>query len=392
MKGARDRPPALIVAAFEATLSILGHPGRSALISLGALIGAGLFTATLGLVGTARSEVRADFDAFRATEVVASFEGSEPQWVTAGALSRLRRLNGVVSAGEMRTSDEQVPLSTPIDRRQVLAVRVSGVTPAALAVIEPRLLEGRLYDQIHEDLAIPVALIPDSVLDDLVGARLGSQVLLQGKPVVVIGVYDRVARGLDTLGSVLVPLSASEVWLPDEPAEVVVEVAPGAAKTIAAQLPLALRPDRPELVAATSLLDPEQFRVRIEDNVVQLSLAASIAAVVIGAIVIGVATGSSVATRTAEIGLRRALGATPVDTGLQVLSETVLLGALGGAVGASLGLLATVTVALINEWTPAVDVAAAFWSAGLSAVGGFLGGIVPARRAMRIEPAEALRR
>ncbi len=387
-----ERPRALLVAAAEGTLGILGHPGRSALIALGAIIGTALFTATLGLVGTARSEVRADFDAFRATEVVASFESPDPTWVSEQEVSRLGRLNGVVSAGLIRTSDERFPMATVIERRSLVMARVSGVTPSALEVIEPHIARGRMYDQIHEDRAIPVAVVPDAILGELAGARLGSQILVDGEPVVVIGVYDGVARGLDTLGSVLVPLSVSEAWLPDEPAEVMVEVAPGAAKTIASQLPLALRPDRPESVRATSLLDPEEFRLRIEGSVVQLSLAISIAALVIGAAVIGVAAGSSVATRTQEFGLRRALGATPVDMGLQVLGETMLLGVFGGAVGASLGLLATVAVSLANGWTPAIDVASAFWSAAFAAAGGLLGGIVPARRAMRIEPAVALRR
>ncbi len=273
-----------------------------------------------------------------------------------------------------------------------MPVRVSGATPAALDVIEPRIVEGRLYDLIHEDRAIPVALVPDSVLRDIPGVRLGSQILLDGEPVVVIGSYDAVSRGLDTLGSILVPLSVSEAWLAGIPPEVLVEVAPGAAGTIAGQLPLALRPNRPEMVTSTSLLDPDQFRLRIEDSVVQLSLAVSIAALIVGAIVIGVAAGSSVATRTAEFGLRRALGATPVDLGSQVLGETVLLGVFGGAVGASLGLLATVGVALVNGWTPALDLAAVFWSVAMSSAGGFFGGVVPAWRAMRIEPAEALRR
>ncbi len=119
---------------------------------------------------------------------------------------------------------------------------------------------------------------------------------------------------------------------------------------------------------------------------------ASLAALVIGAVVIGVSSASSVTLRTSEFGLRRALGATPWDLGLQVLGETLLLGGLGGLLGVSVGLLATVGVALANGWTPALDVAAAGWAAVLAAVGGLLGGLLPARRAMRIEPAEALRR
>ncbi len=386
------RPSAWLVAAAEAMLSILGNPGRAFVVSLGAVLGAGLFTATLGLTGTARSEVRADFDAFRATEVVASSESSDPAWVSPEDLARIRRLGGVVSAGLVRTTDERVELSTVLDRRSGVRLRVSGVTPGALDVIEPRVVEGRTYDQIHENLAVPVALVPEAAYRELTGVRLGSQILLDGEPFVVIGVYDGVARGLGVLGTVLVPMSASERWLADVPAEVLVEVAPGAAETIAAQLPVGLRPDAPGLVSASALLDPDAFRLRIEENVVRMSVAASIAALTVGALIIGIATGSSIATRVAEFGLRRALGATPGDLGLQVLAETALLGTFGGAVGASIGLIVTVGVALASGWTPALDVTAAAASVGFSALGGLIGGVVPARRAMGIEPAEALRR
>lgn len=386
------RPSAAVVAASEAAASIFLNPGRSALIALGAVVGAALYTTTLGLTGTASSQVREDFDAFRATEVVATSETDDVDWVSASGLESVSWLNGVVAVGAARFSDERHSVSTSVQPEGGLMVRVSGVTPGALEVMKPEIIAGRLFDEIHEEREIPVAVIPESLAQDLVGVRLGSQLRIGKATVVVIGSYRDLRRGLDLLGSVLVPLSASEPWLSDVPPEVYVEVAPGAARTVARQLPLALRPDAPEAVAATSLLDPEQFRLRVEGRLVQLSVMASIAALVIGAVVIGVSAASSVSLRTPEFGLRRALGATPWDLGSQVLGETLLLGGLGGLVGASVGLLATVGIALTNGWTPALDVAAAAWAAVFAAGGGLVGGLFPARRAMRIEPAEALRR
>jgi putative ABC transport system permease protein len=95
--------------------------------------------------------------------------------------------------------------------------------------------------------------------------------------------------------------------------------------------------------------------------------------------------------RTAEIGLRRALGATRRQVAAQFIAESVLIGLLGGLIGSSLGVFAVVGVAAVQQWTPIVDTPLALAAAGLGAVVGLAAGWFPARRAARIEPVSALR-
>ena len=102
----------------------------------------------------------------------------------------------------------------------------------------------------------------------------------------------------------------------------------------------------------------------------------------------------SVAERTREIGVRKALGATNADVLFQFLLEAVLLSLIGGVVGVALGIAGSVILPeVLKDLPPAVvtanEVALAF---GVSALIGVLFGVLPAYRSARLQPVEALRR
>ncbi|MBA9001453.1 ABC transporter permease [Thermomonospora cellulosilytica] len=99
----------------------------------------------------------------------------------------------------------------------------------------------------------------------------------------------------------------------------------------------------------------------------------------------------SVRERTREIGLRKALGARRRDVLAQFLTEAVLLTSIGGICGIALG----VGGALAIAWASPVPASVAWWSPALafavSAAVGIFFGVVPARRAARLDPVTALR-
>ena len=99
----------------------------------------------------------------------------------------------------------------------------------------------------------------------------------------------------------------------------------------------------------------------------------------------------SVWERRSEIGLRRALGATRGQIRTQFLSEAILLALLGGAVGVAIGALATTVYAHTKHW--AVVITTAAWAGGILAaiLIGAIAGLLPAIRAARLSPSDALR-
>ena len=97
----------------------------------------------------------------------------------------------------------------------------------------------------------------------------------------------------------------------------------------------------------------------------------------------------AVSERTREIGLRKALGATPANIMVQFLIESAVLSTLGGLIGITLGILGTLAIRAFFPATPALNsILLAF---GVSLVTGIVFGVFPARKASLLSPIEALR-
>jgi putative ABC transport system permease protein len=99
----------------------------------------------------------------------------------------------------------------------------------------------------------------------------------------------------------------------------------------------------------------------------------------------------SVTERTSEIGLRKAIGASPNDILTQFTIEAVILSLLGGAIGTGFGVGGILLIAAVSPLKAGVSIAAIALAVGVSGGIGLFFGIFPARQAARLDPIVALR-
>lgn len=121
-----------------------------------------------------------------------------------------------------------------------------------------------------------------------------------------------------------------------------------------------------------------------------LTAGVAVLAALVGGIGIMAVMLISVRERTREIGLRRALGARRRDIGRQFVLESAILAAIGGAAGVGVGVAAAAAAATLGPWELVISWAPAVLGFFGSTLLGLAVGAIPAARAARLEPIEAL--
>jgi len=169
-----------------------------------------------------------------------------------------------------------------------------------------------------------------------------------------------------------------------------VRAAPARVEAVQAVLGRSANPESPDEVAVSRPSDALAARQATDRALNGLLLGLGAVALVVGGIGIANTMVISVLERRAEVGLRRALGATRRQIRGQFLAESLLLSALGWAGGAVLGIAATAAYANTQRWPVVVPAWATAGGLAATLVIGALAGLLPAVRASRLSPTEAL--
>jgi putative ABC transport system permease protein len=224
--------------------------------------------------------------------------------------------------------------------------------------------------------------------------RPGMRIWLSGRWFYVTGILgpDTYAPEIDS--AVLVGFPAAEKYLgfDGHPAEIYVRTVNDPAVTTAVDNLLAAQasPESPNQVTVSRPSDALTALADTKGALDTLFLGLGAVALLVGAIGVANIMIISVLERRSEIGLRRALGATRRQIRAQFLAEAIMLSLAGGAAGVIAGAAATAAYARAHHQAAVIPPDA--WAGGLAAaiVIGALAGLLPAIRAARLSPTEAL--
>jgi putative ABC transport system permease protein len=387
--------------------SLLQHKLRSTLSVVGIVFGVAAVTAISSVAAGASREALAQIGALGIDSITLRARPAPAELPGALRLPQAEAIAAVVPGLVAVAPVREATLAAQAGSRHTDAI-VVGTTPAYQSASRLRVASGRFLAGLDVQDRKRVAVLGAGVAQALfpLGDALGQRLRLADEVFDVVGVLEGrpgvrskssgPIRTRDVNRAVFVPLPSLDRGgdpRPDGVDEIVVRVAD--ASGVAASAEVARNVVRRtsgqegfDVIVPREILRQKERTQRIF-NVVTGAVAAI--SLLVGGIGIMNIMLASVAERTREVGIRRAVGASQRDIAAQFLVEASLLTGMGGVIGTVLGLVAAVLIQAVAGWPTAVS-AAMLLAALLTAVGVGVGfGSYPAWQAAQLQPMEALR-
>ena len=370
---------------------------RATLSALGIAIGVAAIVAVLGLAASATAALLTEISQLGTNLLTVTcgqtFTGATAELPVA-APGMIGRLPGVTAVQDTGATNATAYRSPYIPASNTNALSVDATTLGLPAAAGTSLAQGRF-------LNAATAREPVAVLGAAAAQRMGidrvwpgMRIWVGGQWFYVTGILSPAVLAPEIDASVLVGFPAAEKYLhfDGHPSEIYVRTAstPVATTAVDNLLGAQANPENPSQVDVSQPSAALTAQADAEGALDTLFLGLGAVALLVGAIGVANIMVISVLERRSEIGLRRALGATRGQIRAQFLAEAMLLSLVGGTAGVILGAAATAIYA--RSHGEAVVIPADAWAGGLAAAVliGALAGLLPAIRAARLSPTEAL--
>ncbi len=391
--------------------TLLSNKLRSALTMLGIVIGNASVIAMIGIGEGGQKFVNKQLESLGPNVLFVIPGNQETQRISFEVPKTLVLQDADAIASQVPTV---IGVAPELNRRQVVTYRnrnsdvnIIGTTPSFLSVRDFETDKGRFFSEVDIKRSNQVVVLGADLAEKLFGNAnaIGQQLRIGNTSFQVIGtlVAKGSSVGADYDEAALIPITTSANRL----------VGKNSPYGIALDYLVAAATDGDSVDAAefqiTNLLrlrhkinGEDDFTIRTQKDALQTVgqitsaltiMLAAIAAIslFVGGIGIMNIMLVSVTERTQEIGLRKAIGATEQDILLQFIIEAVIVSAAGGLVGTAVGVSGILLVAALTPLDAGISTMAIATAVGVSGGIGLFFGVVPARRAAKLDPIVALR-
>lgn len=384
---------------------------RSLLTMLGIIIGVGAVIAMVSVGMGVRNNVQESIASLGSNMLIVSPGSSNRSGPkgAAGSKTTLKYEDAQAIESKVRNIDYVSPSASGnyqiVNGNQNWNTSVQGVTPGYMDIKSLSVQSGSFITQEQMNKRERVAVIGTTVAENLFGSEnpVGKKIRVNNQPFRVIGLLE--SKGQSSMGQdqddvVIIPLTTAQERVLGITYVNSINIQVSDAKymdQVQEDVEILLR-QRHKIVGGKE----DDFHVRnltsLMETMTQTTtmitlLLGSVAGIslVVGGIGIMNIMMVSVTERTREIGIRKALGATFNNIMMQFLIESVVIGVIGGIIGIFLGCGISSIIAKVGGFNTVITWAPIVVSFSFSVGIGLLFGILPARKAARLDPIEALR-
>ena len=394
-----------------AVTALLANKTRTLLASLGILIGIASVIVMVAIGKGSQQEV---------LDVIAGM-GENMVTITAGEMKRRGgrlRLSGNVTTLSPRDAEriaseiEEVELVAPFEEKRMNAkfdnnaaeTTITGSTLDFQFIRGYQIENGEMFSEQDLKTGNRVAIIGKTAIKNLFGDEdpIGQVVKVHFIPFKIIGVFE--AKGVDTNGLdqddlIFIPLPTlmrrivnqthvSRIFVKISSRENIEKASEKIRELLRESHKLS--DDREDDFTLVSQLDLEDMKRETSELFTKLIVGVAAISLLVGGIGILAVMLISVKERTKEIGIRRAVGASRSNIIRQFLYESLIIGFLGGGIGIALGVGLTLGLTYWGDWTLLLDQDSIWKASWVCALIGMIFGVVPAIKASKLDPMEAL--
>lgn len=390
-KSAIRRWPERLIRAIN---NVSSRPLRSATLVAAFTIAIAGMIAASGIGASASQQISDRLAAAALDEVRVDISSDTSQNERQDRANTIRALDHVVDVGEL------APIDAPLARTSRLAQfqgsdgrAFSGSTiaadEAALRLLEVETFPPRASKLFSSPDSGNVALVGEGVAEGLgiPPGGFGAEVWVSGTPYSVVGTIRNAPRAQNLVTSVVIPARSR----PNTSSQLLVRTDTGYSASVAEAIPLALSPTAPAEVAISTTGDLRNLRIGVAQDLDGLLSSISFALLGLAVLSASSAMFLSVQTRVQELALSRSFGMSQSGVAAIFIWEGIIVGFAGALAGLSIGLAAAVGVSAAQGWTAVVPWSALATAPLVGIIAGAVSAFLPALRAARIDPAEAIR-